>query len=302
MSVYERLERWFHRTKLGFVVWRTTMRYGTDSISVRSGMLAYFLFLSLFPLLLLLISLAGFLIPPDEAVDAVAVLMADFPPAMRDLVLQNVLGAYAVRGTVTLIGLLVLAYSASRIYFALSYALNAIWEVAEDRSWYRLYVQAFGVVGIALVLVAGIVALDAISQTFGQVLAPWLPDRFLQDALSFVAFVLSMLGSFALFFAIYRWVPRRRVGWRYLWPGAVVATLLWKGSKIVFAWYLSTLSSNEAVYGSIGVIITLMLWLYFSATILLVGAEVNRSLADWQARLVSAQEASAADRSEPEAS
>jgi membrane protein len=273
--------RFVNETAAGFMLWRVVNRYGEDYISIRAGMLSYFVFFSLFPLLLLLISLVGAVVDPAEAQRVVFALLEGFPHTVRQFIEANVLSAFTMRGPVTLIGLGTLTWSTFQIFFAIDYALNQIWDSVEARPWYELYLRATGVIGATLVLVAVTLGSELAWQIFGTVIQPIMPPGVMETLLRASTLLLSLLGSFALFAGIYRWVPSLRLGWQYIWPGALVATLLWKISQSAFAWYLRTLSRTELVYGSIGVIITLLLWLYVSAIILLLGAEWNRALADW---------------------
>jgi membrane protein len=270
-------------TRPGYLIWRVVQRYGEDYVSIRAGMLSYFVFFSLFPLLLLLISLVGFVVDPGEAQRVVFALLQGFPVAVRRFIEANVLSAFTMRGPVTLIGLGTLAWSTLQVFFAMDYALNQIWDSEETRPWYELYLRATSVIGATLVLVAVTLGSELAWQIFGTVIQPLLPKMAADGLLRLATLAVSLAGSFCLFSSIYRWVPAIRLGWHYIWPGALLATGLWKLSQSAFAWYLRTLSRTEVVYGSIGVIITLMLWLYVSGIILLLGAEWNRALADWHA-------------------
>jgi membrane protein len=273
--------RFTTETRTGYLLWRVIERYGTDYLAVRAGMLSYFVFFSLFPLLLLLISLVGFVIDPLEAQKAVFALLKGFPDPVRLFIEVNVLTAFTMRGPITLIGLGTLTWSAFQVFFAIDYALNQIWDTEETRPWYELYLRATSVIGGTLVLVVITLGAELAWQIFGTTIAPILPPGISERLLQLATLGVSLLGSFGLFAGIYRWVPALRPGWRYIWPGAVIAAGLWKLSQSAFAWYLRTLSRNELVYGSIGVIITLLFWLYVSGIILLLGAEWNRCLADW---------------------
>jgi membrane protein len=291
--------RWVNETTAGYMLWRVTERYRQDYISIRAGMLAYFVFFSLFPLLLLLISLVSFVIDPVEAQRVVFGLLQGFPITVRNFIEANVLSAFIMRGKITLIGLVTLAWSTLQVFFAIDYALNQIWDTEETRPWYELYLRATSVIGATLVLVVVTLGSEVAWQILGTAVAPILPHATLERMLRAASLLLSMLGAFALFSGAYRWVPCLRVGWRYIWPGALVATGLWRLSQSAFAWYLRTLSRTELVYGSIGVIITLLLWLWVSAIILLIGAEWNRALADWHSHRLTLTSAHPDEPSEP---
>ena len=80
--------------------------------------------------------------------------------------------------------------------------------------------------------------------------------------------------SFAIFITIYKVLPNTKTQWRYIWLGALVAGVLFEGSKNLFLWYLDHFARYDQVYGNIASVVVLMVWAYISAFILIVGAEV----------------------------
>jgi membrane protein len=81
--------------------------------------------------------------------------------------------------------------------------------------------------------------------------------------------------TLVIFFLVYRFVPNRRMHWRYVWPGALVATVLFESAKGLFIWYLENFATHDLVYGSLTSVIVLLLWAYVSSLILILGAEVS---------------------------
>ena len=86
---------------------------------------------------------------------------------------------------------------------------------------------------------------------------------------------LSFVFNLAIFLSLYKVLPNTQTHWRYIWPGALVAALLFEGSKFLFVLYLDNFATFSAVYGSIGSVIALLLWAYVSAFILILGAEMS---------------------------
>jgi membrane protein len=206
--------RFTTETRTGYLLWRVAERYGSDYLSVRAGMLSYFVFFSLFPLLLLLISLVGFVIDPLEAQKAVFALLKGFPDPVRLFIEVNVLTAFTMRGPITIFGVGTLTWSTFQVFFAIDYALNQIWDSEETRPWYELYLRATSVIGGTLVLVAITLGAELAWQIFGTTIAPLLPPGISERLLKVATLGVSLLGSFALFASIYRWVPVLRPGWR----------------------------------------------------------------------------------------
>ena len=81
--------------------------------------------------------------------------------------------------------------------------------------------------------------------------------------------------TFAVFLLLYRFVPNCKTYWRYVWPGAVVAAILFEASKGAFIWYLADFANYELVYGSVASMMGLLSWAYLSAFILILGAEIS---------------------------
>ena len=87
--------------------------------------------------------------------------------------------------------------------------------------------------------------------------------------------ILSFVFNLAIFLMLYKVLPNTQTHWRFIWPGALVAALLFEGGKFLFVLYLDNFATFSAVYGSIGSVIALLLWAYVSAFILILGAEMS---------------------------
>lgn len=287
-----RLKAWWdelgEQSPVLFVILRMVKRFQHDEGNTQAASMAYFLLFSIFPLLLLVINAGSLLVSPERAQELAFGLVRNFPESVRDLVSSNIASALAMRGTVTWISLLALAWSSMQIFFALVGALNKVRDVPENRSFLHLRLIAFLTVLASLFMVFLSVLLDTISAVLGALtralgihelptIGPWigqvLPSLFTGS---------SMLLSFVLLLALYRGVPAQPRPLVCLWPGALFGTFGWQLSKAAFAWYLSTVPSQTAVYGSVGTLITLLLWLYVSSMVILLGGELNESLLDWR--------------------
>jgi membrane protein len=94
-------------------------------------------------------------------------------------------------------------------------------------------------------------------------------------ALDVGARLLAFLPSFAIFLILYKFIPNTKTYWRYVWPGALLAAVLFEISKSLFILYLDRFATYELVYGSIGSVIALLFWIYVAAFILILGAEFS---------------------------
>jgi membrane protein len=154
------------------------------------------------------------------------------------------------------------------MFGAVERAANRAWDIHRDRPFpirkLRDIAMALGT-GILFSLSLGSTAIFSI-----------LSDMDLPGAgaasnygAKFLAFLLSLL----IFMVIYKFLPNTKTFWRYIWPGALLAAVLFEIAKILFVFYLSHFADYESVYGSLASVIALLFWIYISAFILILGAE-----------------------------
>jgi membrane protein len=257
---------------------RAFVNFGEHECGQRSAALVYYALFSMFPLLLLSISLLGFLLEAGVpvALDAQTVVFQAVEqtlPQARSMVESILLTTRRARGSTSLVGLVVLAWSASNLFGQARLALNVIWESESDSGLggaLRRRVNAMGmVVGTGLLLVVFTIvntSLDLIAQFATRL--PW------SDTLWPLALPVILASTTVILFALlYRFLPRAPLAWADVWPGAIVGGVGWEVVKKGFVWYTRTMADWGAIYGSIASVIALSLWLYLSAQVILFGAE-----------------------------
>ncbi len=244
-----------------------------DRAMTLGSSLAYYTLFSLAPLLLFAISLSGLVFGGDQARTGIIQELNDTLGADVALAIDAILhGAKEGRATtVTLFGLGMLLFGASGAFVELQSALNLIWKVKEPPSggiaeFFRARMLSIGaVVGMGFLLLVSLVLSSGLS----------IAGRFAGDAVSWqVVNVIVSLGLITLVFAlVYRLLPDAFITWDEVWGGALVAALLFTLGKQIFSLYLSQ-AGVTSMYGSAGSVIVVLLWVYYSALILLFGAEV----------------------------
>lgn len=262
------------------VVWRAYKATGRDNISIVAGGLTYYMLLALFPALALLVSIYGLFSNPAEVHQQMQSISAAVPGGAQQVIgteLDQI--AKSSGGALSLgvvIGFLFAFYSASRGMSGLIMALNIAYEQQETRGFVRLYLLAAEltllvvVVGImALVLVAGV---PAAMQAIGLgAITKWLVYIFEWPLL-----LVILMGLLAV---LYRYAPnRKQAQWRWISPGAGVATMLWLIGSILFTIYVSNFGSYNKTYGSLGALVGMLTWMYLSAYVVLLGAEINSEM------------------------
>ncbi|MBL0420072.1 YihY/virulence factor BrkB family protein [Ramlibacter sp. AW1] len=249
-----------------------------DNVYNGAAALGFYLTLAIFPAMILLMGLIPFL--PIPRVDtAIMDLMRQTLPAdaasMFTKVLEEVMKKES--GGIVSVGALGTLWAASTGMYAIMQQLNITYDVKEARSFIRARLVAIG-----LSLLFGALMITAFSLiVMGGIAQDWLGERFgFSDALltffaslRWVIIVLAILLAFSL---TYYLAPNVR-GQRFVFitPGGVVATILLLIASVGFAIYAQNFADYSAVYGGIGAVVALMMWLYIAGLVMLVGSEVN---------------------------
>lgn len=205
------------------------------------------------------------------------------PPGTEDLVLQQfrVTGARPVM--LLIVANLISLWAASSVIKSLIEGFQAAYRVPRNRSF--LHGSA---VAIALVLLAALPLLGAsLMILFGSKVDQAVLGLMKVDSLltpfAWVWQLVSRVARYSLAFAttvtvtatLYYFGPYRKQRWRYVWPGAMLATVLWLGATSGFAWYVVHIGHYNVMYGSVGAGIALLVWMYLMAAIALIGCEFN---------------------------
>src|ERR671921_721741 len=241
-----------------------------DDVTGRAAQLSYYFLLALFPALLFLTSLLGYF--AGEA----SKLVAD---TVKDVTQSSGGGKLSF-------GILATLWAASNGMGAVSESLNAAYDLKETRPWWKVRLIAVGLtLALSFLIVSSLVLVlyghdlaDAVAGRFGLGEAFALTWKVVQWPIV-LAFVLL---AFAL---IYYFAPDSRdQDWKWITPGAVVGVALWLLVSFAFKTYLEFFNSYSATYGSLGAVIILMLWFYFTGTAILVGGEINSEIENAMAK------------------
>lgn len=243
-------------------------------ISAFSASTAFFLFLSIVPMLILICTILPF--TPLTAENLVKGVMEVMPDMVNDLVISIVADVYDSSAGIMSIAAVATLWTAGKGVLALIEGLNAVNGVEEKRNYFVVRIVACFYTVVMLV----VVILSLLIMVFGNVLVNmilgYVPQlsvlfRFLVNFRFLVVwFVLTVL-----FTAVYAYVPNKKLRFREQVPGAVFTAVGWS----VFSWGFSIYvgySGNVTTYGSLSIIVLTMLWLYFCMYIMMIGAHLNR--------------------------
>jgi membrane protein len=247
--------------------------FGVDTGLIASS-IGYYTLLSLFPLILLTVAIASLWVDPNVAELEVMRRLEFIAPGLGELLGQNIQSIVDARAPVTSFALLVLLWSASNIFTALTRAMDRVWGVNLPWSY-----SAFRHRGLAMLLVLFVgIAILVASLYEGTVLTvvnSLYPDG-LRPYRSYTTQLWTTMVGVGLFALLYRFLPHRRLSWREVLPGAIVAGLVWEVVKRGFLSMIDVyLSRTNLVYGSVTAIIAFLTWTYVSSFIFLFGAYLN---------------------------
>ena len=262
-----------------------------DDCQTQAAALSYYTIFSLPPLLVLILLLLGAVLDPQDIRGHIetqlgALMGPSATGQIRNLIEQaQAPGSGSVLATV--LSVVALALGATGAFGQLQAALNRAWEVAPDpdkggiKPFLIKRVFSFGMIlSVAFLLLVSLV-LSAALTAFGGALGAMLPDGISATLLQVLNQVLSLVVITALFAALFKVLPDARVAWRDVWIGGAVTAVLFVLGKFLIGLYLGRSNPGQA-FGAAGSLAVLLVWIYYSSMILLLGAEFTQLWAERQ--------------------
>lgn len=258
------------------VLKRTAKEFSADDMSTYAAALAYRALFSIFPFVLFLMAMLGFLHLPDffDWLRAQAAMV--LPPVALEQVNPVIDQLQQSQGGLLSFGILLALWTASIGVRSLMNAMNKAYDVKEGRpSWKLFILSVLYTIGIAVMLL-----LAAGFMTLGPQVMTWLASQIGLEQLLVVlwswlrwpvAILLLMLAVALIYFVM----PDVEQEFRFITPGSAVAVIVWLAASVGFGIYVQNFADYNATYGSIGAIIVLLLYFYITAAVLLLGAELN---------------------------
>ena len=254
-------------------------RIKEDNVSELSAQITYYLLLALFPFMIFLLNLLMYFdINQTTLMNGIRKII---PAESSDLVFSIVDKVISSSGVTLLsIGMIMTFWSATKGANAIIKGLNKAYDVKEDRSFF--VVKGVGIIatlGIPLMMIASFIFL-----VLGEQIGQFVSDKLgLLDYLGLweILRVLIPLSGMSLFFTLlYKLAPNRHIKFKHAAVGGLFSTINWVGISMLFSFYVSRFGNYTNIYGGLGSIIILLLWLKISSTILIIGGEINAEIAN----------------------
>jgi membrane protein len=262
------------------ILWRTHQQFHEDRLLAVAAGVSFYTILSLFPGISAFVSLYGLFADRAAIADHLS-LVAEIAPASAYEIItaqiewvmrkgSNELGlAFAVSFGLAL-------WSANAGMKAIMDALNVAYEEEERRGWIKFNIESLlftiGCIVGLLLAIAFVVVLPLILSYVGL-------DALTESIIFYFRWPMLILLLTTFLSTLYHYGPsRQEAKWHWLTPGSVVAALLWLAGSFLLSWYLENIADYDAVYGTLGAAVGLMMWLWLSAIAVLFGAELNAEI------------------------
>jgi membrane protein len=254
--------------------WRLVMK---DEGLELSGYIAFTAFFSLFPFMIFLAALTGFLGDRQTADDFIAAMFGFMPddvagtlaPAVREVIGSR-------QGGLLTVGILTTLWFASNGFEALRTGLNRAYGVNEERAmwWLRLQSIAFVIAGGFIIFFLSLAVL--LGPLIWRVLGPAIDDVLGTELVFFsVRYLVAVFLLWGALMLLHRWLPNTKQAYLRVLPGVIATALLWLIMASLFSWYIGHLADYSAFYGSLGGVAITLMFFYVSAIIFIFGAEIN---------------------------
>jgi len=260
-------------------IWNVVEKIMGDHVSAYAAQSAFFMMLSLVPILFLLMTLVR--VTPITQSDIMTVVNELFPKTIRSTILSIVNEVYRQTGTKITVTILVAFWSAGKGVLAMSNGLNCIKGLQETRNYIFLRLRAAGYTVLFLLAIILSLVVLGFGNSISLLVTEHLPV--MQYVMEFIIEIRTvvMILVLALFsVSIYQFLPNKRGKFMYQIPGAIFTSVGWTFASFLFSVYLDIFKGFSNLYGSLTTIVIIMLWLYFCMYVMLLGGEINDLFAE----------------------
>jgi membrane protein len=237
--------------------------------------IAYYAFVALFPLMLGVITLASLFLDQGVVRQGLFDFAEAILPASIGLLEQTTNKIVHLRGALGILSIIAVFWIAAGVFGAISRAVNRAWGVGEAHSFFIAKARHLLMVPGVGLLVALSAAVTVGSEIVSRLDLTGLKLPAFMEILSSRAFaaLAALALTFVMFALVYKFFPNTNVRWSAIWPGALLAAVFFEVGKIAFIYYVNSIAIYERLYGSLASVLILLVWLYYSALILIIGAE-----------------------------
>jgi membrane protein len=260
------LGRWL--LQWGRTLARSIPAFMADRGLILAAAVSYYLVISLFPLILLLIALSGLVLEDGSVQSILLRRVAEYLPGSEIVVATAINTVILARSSLGGLAVLGLLWTALGLCSVIEEAINTAWGVRTRRSVWRSTLVGLAMLGTLTVALLASIAISSLLGVFTA--TPAVPRL---SAVAPLGTLVSIAAPAIGFMLLYRFLPVTIVRWADVWPAALAVAALWEAGKTGFLWYLS-IADYSSVYGQVGAVVALLVWGHLSGVLLIWGAEL----------------------------
>jgi membrane protein len=252
-------------------------KFMADGCQILASSIAFYSILSVFPALLILISLSGVIINRFNIQTNILVFIEERIPIIYGFVDNNITSIIENRASIGIIGFIILFFSSTYVFDSIQFALNKIFKTGAHRKYWKQ--KLFGFLIIFLIFIITVLTFSLSTGLF------YLSNNLIKflnigetvsgGFLKILSIGTGIFFNFLIFILIYYFGTNKQVDFQQIYPGALTIAVGWEAVKHIFMIYLERFANYQLTYGSIGSVIAFLLWVYISGMLLLLGAEIN---------------------------
>lgn len=254
-------------------------RYIDDEVTAMSSQLAYSLLLSFFPFIILLFTLIGY--SPLKSTDVLSMLNNLLPNDVFKLVKNTVVEIVDTKRLGLLsFGMISTIWTASNGFNAVIRGLNMAYDEEEKRPYWKVQLVAIlSTLGLIVIILTALALIVFGELGFKLLVKHFKPIRTLELIINISRYIIGIFIMLITITIVYRFTPSKKLKIKEVIPGAIFTSLGWTTASLIFAYYVNNFGNYSMIYGSLGAVIALMTWLFISSVIIMLGGEINASIA-----------------------
>jgi membrane protein len=257
---------------------RLSLKFILDGCPIMASSIAFYFLFSVFPLILIFISLSGIFIDRLDIQTTILGFVEERIPIIYSFTESNIEKIIENRASIGIIGFIFLAIIATYVFDSIQFSLNRVYRTKSQRRYWKQKIFGFLIITLTFIIIfLSFLLSTALFYLTNTVIGFFdLNESLSTFLLRYISIFLGLLLNFAIFGIVYFFGTNRKTHFKHhIYKGALIAAFLWEISKHIFIFFINRFANFEMAYGSIGSIIGFLLWIYISSYIFLIGAEVN---------------------------
>ncbi len=264
------------------VIVKSVIDFWWDDCFTHAAATSFFALMSLFPLLIIIISILFSIFGANEEVSRnIVPFLKTFFPHIDQAIIEEIRRLSGTRDFLNVINAGIFLWMALQVFYTIEYAINIAFKTKKPRAFIYTTIISLFMVFLSGILYLISIGITSLTKTLKAVKIDFIDIPYIEISINFlflhdtiINYVIPFLLVFLSLIWLYKFLPNKKVKISDAVSGAFLTAILWEAAKHIFTWYVGEIADYKSLYGSLTTIIVFLLWIYYSASILLFGAEV----------------------------